>query len=159
MSTRTASTDDHSRFVWLLHSTMRSIKSTEIKMVCRSRLYIARPQSLTNVRKSTQLPTFLSYWRLATGGLTANRQISTWKISILHGAIQDSPRGDESFPPKFHLIPPKFYFFSTWRIFFFHVDISKSPRGDFFVPMRMGQIRPISMGRLFRTIYHITYVA
>ena len=31
MSTGTASADDHSRFVWLLHSTMRSIKSTEIK--------------------------------------------------------------------------------------------------------------------------------
>ena len=103
-------------------------------MVCRSRLHIARPQSLTNVRKSTQLPTFVSYWRLVTGWLTANRQISTWKISILHGAIFYFPRGRESFPPKFHLIPPKFYFFSTWRIFFFHVDISKSPRGDLFVP-------------------------
>ena len=100
-------------------------------MVCRSRLHIARPQSLTNVRKSTQLPTFVSYWRLVTGWLTANRQISTWKISILHGAIFYFPRGRESFPPKFHLIPPKFYFFSTWRFFVLHVEIFCSPRGDF----------------------------
>ena len=37
-------------------------------MVCRSRLYIARLQSLTNVRKSTQLPT------LAVGYCLANDQ-------------------------------------------------------------------------------------
>ena len=69
-------------------------------------------------------------------------------------------------PPKFHFIPPKFYFFSTWRIFFFHVGICKFLRGDhfipplgFFVPTRVGDFRPISMGRPFRTIYLIIYVA
>ena len=48
---------------------------------------------------------------------------ATWKNPNLHVAIFHSPRGDVLIPPKFHLIPPKFYFSSTWRIFFFHVEI------------------------------------
>ena len=49
--------------------------------------------------------------------------ISTWRFSNTHVDILYSPRGRESFPPKFHLIPPKFYFFPTWRIFICHVEI------------------------------------
>ena len=30
--------------------------------------------------------------------------------------------------PKFHLIPPKFYFSPTWGFFFSHVEICKSSR-------------------------------
>ena len=62
------------------------------------------------------------------------RTISTWKISNLHVAIFYSPRRRKTIPPKFHLIPPKFYFAPTWRIFFSHVGISKSPRGDHSFP-------------------------
>ncbi len=31
--------------------------------------------------------------------------------------------------PKFHLIPPKFYFSPTWKKFFPYVGIRKLPRG------------------------------
>ena len=40
------------------------------------------------------------------------------------------PRGRDSFPPKFHLIPPKNFFFPTWKIKILHVGISKYPRGE-----------------------------
>ena len=30
--------------------------------------------------------------------------------------------------PKFHLIPPKFYFAPTWKKFFPYVEIQKLPR-------------------------------
>ncbi|AEE12441.1 hypothetical protein Poras_0487 [Porphyromonas asaccharolytica DSM 20707] len=56
--------------------------------------------------------------------------ISTWEIENLHVDIFYSPRGDETIPPKFHLIPPKFYFSPTWRIFFLHVEIFDFSRGD-----------------------------
>ena len=39
-----------------------------------------------------------------------------------------------SFPPKFHLIPPKNFLFPTWKIKILHVDISKYPRGNHFSP-------------------------
>ena len=41
-----------------------------------------------------------------------------------------SPRRGESFPPKFHLILPKFYFSPTWGFSFLHVEIGRFPRGD-----------------------------
>ena len=41
--------------------------------------------------------------------------MATWKSSNLHVAIFLSPRGRESFLPKFHFILPKIFFFSTWR--------------------------------------------
>ena len=40
------------------------------------------------------------------------------------------PRGRDSFPPKFHLIPPRNFFFPTWKIKILHLDISKYPRGE-----------------------------
>ena len=40
------------------------------------------------------------------------------------------PRGRDSIPPKFHLIPPKNFFFPTWKIKILHLDISKYPRGN-----------------------------
>ena len=55
---------------------------------------------------------------------------ATWKISNLHVGKRYSPRGGETFPPKFHLIPPKFHFSPTWRISFSHVEIYDSSRGD-----------------------------
>ena len=63
--------------------------------------------------------------------LTPSRSltIATWETTNLHVAIFYSPRGRETFPPKFHLIPPKFYFSPTWRIFIFHVEIGELPRG------------------------------
>ena len=44
------------------------------------------------------------------------------------------PRGRDSFPPKFHLIPRRNFFFPTWEIKIPHVGISKYPRGDHFSP-------------------------
>ena len=61
-------------------------------------------------------------------------RISTWKISNLHVDIFYFPRGRDSFPPKFYLIPPKNFFFPTWKIKILHVGISKSPRGNQFSP-------------------------
>ena len=61
-------------------------------------------------------------------------RISTWKISNLHVDIFYFPRGRDSFPPKFHFIPPKNFFFPTWEIKILHVDISKYPRGNHFSP-------------------------
>ncbi len=64
-------------------------------------------------------------------------RISTWKISNLHVDIFYFPRGRDSFPPKFHLIPPKNFFFPTWKIKIPHVDISKYPRGNHFSPTQL----------------------
>ena len=61
-------------------------------------------------------------------------RISTWGISNLHVDIFLFPRGRDSFPPKFHLIPPRNFFFPTWKIKILHVDISKYPRGNHFSP-------------------------
>ena len=58
--------------------------------------------------------------------------IATWKISNLHVDIFYFPRGRHSFPPKFHFIPPKNFFFPTWKIKILHLDISKYPRGNQF---------------------------
>ena len=59
---------------------------------------------------------------------------STWGISNLHVDIFYFPRGRDSFPPKFHLIPPKNFFFPTWKIKILHVGISKYPRGESLFP-------------------------
>ena len=56
-----------------------------------------------------------------------------------------SPRGDRFVPPLGSFRPS--------------VGISKSLPWDFFVPTRVGDFRPISMGRAFRTIYHIMHVS
>lgn len=48
------------------------------------------------------------------------------------GREKDFPRRGETFPPKFRLILPKFYFFSTWEIFLFHVRIFDFLRGEQF---------------------------
>ena len=56
--------------------------------------------------------------------------IATWGFEISHVAIFYSPRGRETFPPKFHSIPPKFYFAPTWRMFYLYVEIYDFPRGD-----------------------------
>ena len=60
--------------------------------------------------------------------------MSTWGISNLHVDIFYFPRGRDSFPPKFHLIPPKNFFFPTWKIKILHLDISKYPRGESVFP-------------------------
>ena len=52
-------------------------------------------------------------------------RISTWGISNLHVDIFYFPRGRDSFPPKFHLIPPKNFFFPTWKIKILHLEILK----------------------------------
>ena len=65
------------------------------------------------------------FWRWRMMVLRRYIMTATWKISNLHVAIFYSPRGRESFPPKFHLIPPKFYFTPTWRFFIFHVENQK----------------------------------
>ena len=62
--------------------------------------------------------------------LRGDWRISTWGLANFHVAIFYSSRGDESFPPKFHLIPPKFCLSPTWRIFIPHVEIGEYPRGD-----------------------------
>ena len=59
-------------------------------------------------------------------------RISTWKISNLHVDIFYFPRGRHSFPPKFHLIPPKNFFFPTWKRKILRLYISKYPRGNQF---------------------------
>ena len=64
-------------------------------------------------------------------------RISTWKISNLHVDIFYFPRGRDSFPPKFHLIPPKNFLFPTWKIKILHLDISKYPRGNHFSPTQL----------------------
>ena len=77
--------------------------------------------------------------RLLTFATVSNsfQTIATWKMSNFHMAIFYSPRGRESFLPKYHLIlpkyrliPPKNFFFPTWIFFIFHVGISKYPRRD-----------------------------
>ena len=68
-------------------------------------------------------------WRTPIKWAYKNR-IATWKILNLHVAIFYSLRRRESFPPKFHLIPPKNFFSSTWAFFICHVEIWKYPRGD-----------------------------
>ena len=68
-------------------------------------------------------------WRTPIKWAYKNR-IATWKFSNLHVAIFYSLRRRESFPPKFHLIPPKNFFSSTWAFFICHVEIWKYPRGD-----------------------------
>ena len=57
-------------------------------------------------------------------------ETSTWKIENAHVANKKSPRGRETFPPKFRLIPPKFYFTPTWGFFILHVEIFDFSRGD-----------------------------
>ena len=64
-------------------------------------------------------------------------RISTWEISNLHVDIFYFPRGRDSLPPKFHLIPPKSFFFPTWEIKILHVEISKYPRGNQFSPTQL----------------------
>ena len=63
--------------------------------------------------------------------------IATWKISNVHVAIFYFPRGGETFPPKFHLILPKFspflpkfHFTPTWKTFHISVGIYDYPRED-----------------------------
>ena len=56
-------------------------------------------------------------------------KIATEEKQNIQVAIFYSPRGDETIPPKFYLIPPKFHLTSTWRIVFLHVEIPKYPRG------------------------------
>ncbi len=56
---------------------------------------------------------------------------------LFHVDIFYFPRGRHSFPPKFHLIPPKNFFFPTWKRKILHLDISKSPRGNHFSPTQL----------------------
>ena len=55
---------------------------------------------------------------------------STWGFAIFDVGIFYSPRRGETFPPKFHLIPRKFYFSPTWGLFYSYVGICDFPRGD-----------------------------
>ena len=56
--------------------------------------------------------------------------LSTWGFAIFDVGIFYSPRRRETFPPKFHLIPRKFYFSPTWGLFYSYVGICDFPRGD-----------------------------
>ena len=55
--------------------------------------------------------------------------LSTWGFAIFDVGIVYSPRRRETFPPKFHLIPRKFYFSPTWGLFYSYVGICDFPRG------------------------------
>ena len=61
--------------------------------------------------------------------LLSKSTISTWKIVSIHVKNENSPRGRETFPPKFHLIPPKFHFSPTWEIKNTYVEICDFSRG------------------------------
>ena len=56
--------------------------------------------------------------------------LSTWGFAIFDVGIFYSPRRGETFPPKFHLIPRKFYFSPTWGLFYSYVGIFDFPRGE-----------------------------
>ena len=69
--------------------------------------------------------------------LLSKSTISTWKIVSIHVKNEDSPRGRETFPPKFHLILPKFHFVPTWIFSNSFLEIWKCPRGDWpFLPKK-----------------------